>query len=110
MWAGISEFVVNYDGWIYPCPNMINNKYKLIHMNDVGNLKKLNDEIFEKNAEGFCQLMNIQPENVKRCKDCKVNLFCWSCLEDIELHIKDEVAFLRRCENKKKILYQILWD
>ena len=72
-------------------------------MNDVGNLKKLNDEIFEKNAEGFCQLMNIQPENVKRCKDCKVNLFCWSCLEDIELHIKDEAAFLRRCENKKKI-------
>ena len=67
-------------------------------------------EIFEKNAEGFCQLMNIQPENVKRCKDCKVNLFCWSCLEDIELHIKDEAAFLRRCENKKKILYQILWD
>lgn len=108
--AGISEFVVNYDGWIYPCPNMINNKYKLIHMNDVGNLKKLNDEIFEKNAEVFCQLMNIQPENVKRCKDCKVNLFCWSCLEDIELHIKDEAAFLRRCENKKKILYQILWD
>lgn len=32
--AGKSEFVINYDGWIYPCPNMVMDKYKLNHVNE----------------------------------------------------------------------------
>lgn len=108
--AGMGEFVINYDGWLYPCPNMITNKYKLIHIKEIDDLKNLGKMLSLKKDVALNNLMKIQPENYKACKECKVNLFCWSCLEDIEIKSNDSMGFQKRCEIQKKILYPLLWD
>lgn len=108
--AGIGEFVINYDGWIYPCPNMITDKYRLIHIREINDLKNMADALSSKKEVALNNLMKIQPENFEACKGCKVNLFCWSCLEDLEIKSKDSRGFQKRCEIQKKILYPLLWN
>lgn len=107
--AGTKEFVINYDGWIYPCPNMIIDKYKIINIKEVERIEEIHTLLFSKEREKINNLIKIQPENFERCKDCKINLFCWSCLADIELKFKDDESFQKRCEFQKKILYPLLW-
>lgn len=107
--AGMGEFVINYDGWLYPCPNMIKERYKMIHIRDIEDLHYLHDKLYQQKSDGMRHLKGIQPENVEKCKNCKVNMFCWTCLEDLELHLSDEETFQQRCNNKRKILYSILW-
>ena len=52
-------------------------------------------------CEGYKKLESIQPENYEKCKDCKVNLFCWSCLQDIENLKEHKESFERYCYLKK---------
>ena len=107
--AGIREFVINYDGSLYPCPNMVADKYRFAHVDDFSSFQKLYESIYQKKEEMISNLIKIQPEHLEECKNCKVNLFCWSCLAEIELKLKDKEKFRERCEIQKKILYPLIW-
>lgn len=79
------------------------------NVRDIKDLHYLHDKLYQQKSDGMRHLKGIQPENVEKCKNCKVNMFCWTCLEDLELHLSDEETFQQRCNNKRKILYSILW-
>lgn len=106
--AGITNYVINYDGNVYPCANLMQNKFKLININEIDDFKRyINAEL--KNTVGYEELRKLQPENYEKCISCKVNLFCWKCLQDIEL-LKDKPdKFNIRCDIRKKILYSAIW-
>jgi radical SAM protein with 4Fe4S-binding SPASM domain len=106
--AGITEFVVNYDGKVYPCANLIKECYELFDIQKIHNL----NEFFERDIvkeSGYKAIKELQPENYKKCRECKVNLFCWTCLQDIEMLKENPDKFDKRCKMKQTILYPIIW-
>ena len=106
--AGVTDLTINYDGNVYPCANLLNNYYKMFNIFEVDSIPTFINADIEK-CEGYKKLESIQPENYEKCKDCKVNLFCWSCLQDIENLKEHKESFERYCYLKKNILYPIVW-
>ena len=107
--AGVSDLAINYDGWVYPCGNLISEKFKLFNILEITTLedamKRTRDEYLIGNS-----LRSIQPDHYEKCKECDVNLFCWSCVEEIARLQNNEREFKERCINHKKVLEKILWD
>ena len=68
-------------------------------------MKRTRDEYLIGNS-----LRSIQPDHYEKCKECDVNLFCWSCVEEIARLQNNEREFKERCINHKKVLEKILWD
>ena len=106
--AGLTDFVINYDGDVYPCANLLQSYYKLFNIQEIISIQNFVDEKLE-TCKGYEILNEIQPEHYVKCKKCKVNLFCWSCLQDIENLKNNDKCFEERCRMKKKILFPILW-
>jgi radical SAM protein with 4Fe4S-binding SPASM domain len=107
--AGITDLVVNYDGIVYPCANLMGEKYALFDIKVILDITDFLRNQYKKTV-GYEAVNNIQPNNYKKCKDCKINLFCWTCLQDIEMLDSDPEAFEKRCKLKKQILYPIIWE
>ena len=106
--AGITNYVINYDGNVFPCSNLMQNKYILFNINEIEDFK-LYIETELRNTIGYETFRELQPENYEKCKTCKVNLFCWQCLQDIE-YLRDKPdKFNIRCDKKKSILYSAIW-
>ncbi|MBU7318320.1 radical SAM/SPASM domain-containing protein [Paenibacillus oleatilyticus] len=107
--AGKKEILIDYDGSIYPCGLLIQDRYKLCSVHE---LETLRHEVFERSCASYSgtkHLDELWPDHSK-CKDCKVNLFCWSCLQHMDMLKDDEEAFNRRCKSRKKQLYSIIWS
>lgn len=108
--AGKKEFMIDPEGFIYPCGNLNSNKYRM------GNLKELESftEYLQSSefmaSEGYKQLYSMQPYNFYMCKDCEVNFFCWTCLSSIELKSSNIEIFKNECVAKRKILNKVIWD
>ena len=107
--AGFTEFVLNYDGYVYPCANLINSSYRRTNIKKINSLDELLQQKYQKSSSRNA-LEQIQPENFKECKTCKVNLFCWQCLQEIEVLKNNPEKFNFRCKHKKGLLYSILWE
>lgn len=106
--AGITNYAINYDGDVFPCTNMMQKKFKLININEIDDFKMYIDTQL-KNTTGYEELRELQPEHYEKCRSCKVNLFCWECLQDIE-YLKDKPdKFDIRCAIQKRILYSAIW-
>jgi radical SAM protein with 4Fe4S-binding SPASM domain len=93
-------------GNVYPCALLNSSEYKLC---SIFNLKTL-EEALEKFKCGYeSNLMKYQAEYFEACRDCNVNLFCWSCIEEIGRLSKHPEKFKLRCENNKKMLEKLVW-
>ena len=106
--AGVTDLTVNYDGYVYPCANLLNACYSLFNILEIDSLSNFINERIETCA-GYKMLESIQPENYEKCKECKVNLFCWTCLQDIEILKGNDEKFESNCKMKRDILYPIIW-
>ena len=107
--AGRRNVYIQYDGRIYPCPVAATNQKLLL-----GQIKDINCDLQKlKKTEcyhkGCNYLKNISPKEIKKCKDCDVNEFCWSCLQDYYAYIEDEKNFNVFCEQRKNILTKLVW-
>lgn len=108
--AGKNTLLIDYDGSIYPCGILISEKYKIAQVSELDNLDQLsNPKTIEANR-GLQSLMKLQPDRYHKCKDCSVNLFCWSCIQQIELYGKSKDLFEERCATQKKFLNRIIWN
>lgn len=106
--AGVTDLVVNYDGNVFPCANIMESSFKLFNIKEI---ESISEFIVNMNEQpGYLELEKLQPENFLNCKDCKVNLFCWSCLQDIKIMKENYDKFNDRCKIKKGILYPIIWN
>lgn len=100
--AGKRELIVAYNGDIYPCPSFMDKKYL------IGNLLKVDsiETLLDINNRDLLDTKIL--DKYEKCKDCKVNLFCWTCPGTIE-EIDNNEMFEDRCKKLKPVLYKRVW-
>ncbi|WP_281192081.1 radical SAM/SPASM domain-containing protein [Staphylococcus felis] len=106
---GDREFVISYNGDIYPCNNLISDDLK------IGNILKDKDILSKlKNRQGeldfiFNKIDSLRPLNDDKCRDCKVNLFCWECISRFQAIKNNSTKLAEFCKYKKEKLYKEVW-
>lgn len=106
--AGYRELFINFDGNIYPCPNLIEEEYKICNINDIDDFSNLMETDYTQ-INAYKHLAEIEPDSIEKCKECKVNMFCWTCLEDVKRLKNYEGDFVERCSIIKPMLYDKIW-
>lgn len=102
--AGKKEFFIRYNGDIYPCQSFLNEEYLIDNIMNIESLNYLKlDKHKYKNLDLSSLLYNL------KCRDCKVNLFCWPCPGEVYGMLQNEECFNKTCEEIKPILYKEIW-
>lgn len=101
--AGNRELFISYSGDLYPCPQFIDDKYKLGNIKQVKKISELSD----KNYNIILKLKSSR--NYKECEKCKVNLFCWTCPGELQDLKDNDKAIKYRCNKLKPVLYKRIW-
>ncbi|HEX9059019.1 MAG TPA: radical SAM protein, partial [Clostridia bacterium] len=106
--AGYRELFISSNGSIYPCPILTEEEYKIGNIKDINDLRYLGSiDCSQKKA--YENLSNIEPDSFYKCKECKVNMFCWTCLDELKRLKSHEIDFDKRCSMIKPILYDLVW-
>lgn len=104
--AGKYELFISNKGDLYPCSSFINDRDKLGNMADILNIEDtINNKSFYNNL-----LNDLENNTYNYCRDCKVNLFCWTCRGKLKELKGNEEAFKKRCTIMKVKLYKRIWD
>lgn len=99
--AGESQLFVNYDGNIYPCPLLQEEKYIIFNMKnledkDIADILNCNYDVLE-------EVDKLRTVNYENCKNCKYALFCNNCLSIMDKMNLNESTFKHNCENMKQL-------
>lgn len=104
--AGKFELFISNKGDLYPCSSFTNDNDKLGNMADIKNIEET-----IKNKSFYYELLNdLENDTYNYCRDCKVNLFCWTCRGKLSELKNNEEAFKKRCTLMKRKLYKKIWD
>jgi len=108
--AGIREIFIDYLGDIYPCPTLDSSRFKINNITQIESLNILEDYISRK-CRPYAELQELQPDLNTKCSGCPVNLFCWTCLADFDVHLgNDQSVFEQRCSILKPVLFKKAWN
>ena len=102
-----NQFFVNYNGDVYPCGLLIVPKYKMCNLLEIAE-----NDVFPFAATRDSSLRNLEmlePNKIEKCKDCKVNFFCWGCLQEADMLAGDPELIQKRCDLKFEHLKNIIW-
>ena len=105
--------MINPKGDIFPCGNLNVKDFcmgNILQINNINNF--FNGKFFWYAAvqrRGVNMLEQSYPYNFHECKECNVNLFCWSCISGIRNRYTDPVRFKKECRDKKAILERVVW-
>ncbi len=105
--AGNKELFIDFKGDIYPCPSFIFDKYKIANIKEVTSLNELTSNRF-KGINTSLKVSNINPINNGKCKECNVNVFCWTCPGSY-LYYENKDILDKECIIKKKVLTKRIW-
>jgi radical SAM protein with 4Fe4S-binding SPASM domain len=108
--AGHRELFIDFNGDVYPCSLLSSQKFRIGNIRDIEDLNKHFERLNNTNCSAYKELNEIQPDVFYKCKDCTVNVFCWSCLEVIERLKNNENAFSNRCFYNKAKLMESIWE
>ncbi|WHE06830.1 radical SAM protein [Thermoanaerobacterium thermosaccharolyticum] len=99
--AGNKEVIIRYNGNVYPCPSFMNDNMLM------GNLlvDDFAGKLFIKNYD---LLENVIYKKFPECRNCKVNIFCWTCPGSL-VDIKNIKNFVDRCNKLKPVLFKRVW-
>lgn len=103
------EICIDFKGDIYPCALLVKDKYKLGNIFNGDDMKLLFNEESLKAIQGYQEFEKLYPDKIERCKECDLNIFCWSCLHFADIYI-DSDMFEQRCQAKKEALEKLIWD
>lgn len=110
--AGRKEIMINPKGDIFPCGNLNVKDFcmgNILQINNINNFFNGNFFDMQRCNEGVNMLEQSYPYNFHECKECNVNLFCWSCISGIRNRYTDPVRFKKECRDKKAILERVVW-
>lgn len=102
-----NQFFVDYNGDVYPCGLLIVPKYKMCNLLEIDE-----NDVFPFAATKDSSLKNLEmlePDKIEKCKDCKVNFFCWGCLQEADMLIGESELVQARCDLKYEHLNNIIW-
>ena len=103
------EICVDYKGDIYPCVLLTKEKYKLGNIFSESEVNMLTDNVRIKTLPAFQEFEKLYPDKIEYCKNCDINLFCWTCLHFADIYI-DTDDFQERCRAKKEALEKLVWE
>lgn len=110
--AGRKEIMIDPKGDIFPCRNLNSQEFCIGNILQIDNIKEffnMNFEDMKQYNAGLNMLEHSYPYNFSECKNCNVNLFCWSCVSGIRNRYADPVRFRKECRDKKAILEKVVW-
>lgn len=103
-----NQFFVDYNGDVYPCGLLINSKYKMCNLL---NIKESDVFPFDDvNVNSLKNLNMLEPDKLDKCKDCKVNFFCWNCLQEVDMLSNNSELINERCKLKYEHISNIIWN
>ena len=105
--AYLNQFFVDYNGDVYPCGLLIDSKYKMCNLLEIDD-----NDIFPFKATRGSSLKNLkmlEPDKIEKCKNCKINFFCWGCLQEADMLAGDSELIQKRCDLKLVHLKNIIW-
>jgi radical SAM protein with 4Fe4S-binding SPASM domain len=105
--AAKREVFIRYNGDVYPCPSFMEDEYLIGNIFDIEKLSILNKKNNFKKVYDIESLLQLA--DLRKCIDCKVNLFCWSCPGDIRELKGNKLALEDKCLKLKPILYEYVW-
>lgn len=103
------EICIDYKGDIYPCVLLTKEKYKLGNIFSEYEANILTDNVRMENLPAFQEFEKLYPDKIEHCKNCDINLFCWTCLHFADIYI-DTDDFQERCRAKKEALEKLVWE
>lgn len=100
--AGIKSIFINYDGSIYMCALLQDEKFKIC------NADEINESFLEKISNGefksYKNLENIKMKKTDYCSECGYKLFCCKCPATMNLIYDNEKLLKHNCKKFKKQL------
>ena len=60
--------------------------------------------------QGYKKFLEINPDIFEPCRECKVNLFCWHCLQELDLAKRHPEIIPLRCKMRKNNLMKVVWQ
>ena len=104
-----TQFCIGSDGYIYPCPALQFNEFKIEHLDNIVNLKFYIQNGLYKKTSGFQMYQSILPENYGKCMNCSVNMFCSGC--PVYVYMYDKSGILDYfCHQKKMEKELLIWN
>lgn len=104
--AGKHEIFIDYKGDVYPCPSYIDREHLL------GNIIKCDSVNTITQTYNNIQMVieGLQKNKVydKRCRECVVRAFCWTCPGSVEI-IKTQKALQSQCNSMYPVLMERVW-
>lgn len=110
--AGRKEIMINPKGDIFPCGNLNTKEFCMGNILQIDSIKDffgMNFIDMKRSNAGLHMLEQSYPYNFNECKNCNVNLFCWSCVSGIRNRYTDPIRFKEECRDKKAILEKVVW-
>lgn len=109
--AGINELFIEPNGDMFPCPLLTDKEYYIANiLEDNICINQYFEDNMLKNYKAYKSLLNIEPDGYSKCKNCNVNIFCWTCPADLNEYMKSEDLFSNWCKYHKKNISQIIWE
>lgn len=102
------EYCVDHRGDIYPCVLLMKDEYKLGNIFDDDGLSIMKNKELQEENQAYKEFSKLFPQRIAKCKDCDLNLFCWSCLHFADYY-KDSDLFDERCASRRKTLEAAIW-
>jgi radical SAM protein with 4Fe4S-binding SPASM domain len=106
--AADKQYQISAQGKLYACGPMEKEGYDL---GDVYRIKDFTTYIEQRkyrNTIGYQNLMRLHPCESERCKECDINVYCWSCLHERYISDVKEKTEIRCIIHKKEL--QSLWQ
>lgn len=106
--GGVYELFVDCLGDLYPCGLFKEDKYKISNIFDDDFREKMK---WDKSLSWFEAYSEYIPNMREECKDCEVNIFCWSCpsLAKSYMEYNEIKNFKPLCDRKREEIMEAIW-
>lgn len=105
--AGVNQVHINDEGNLYLCPNLTDDKFKICNIKDFDSLAI--EKLYKRDYDAFKEFDYLKENNIERCRECKINIFCNVCPAKTDLLKNDKVAFDKNCKFVKENIYHKIW-
>lgn len=105
--AGKREIFIDYRGNVYPCPSYAEEEYKLGNILSISSLNEIT--VTYEHIDLIIKRLQVKGVNACKCKECCVNIFCWTCPGAVEFFVTQE-ALEFQCKIVYPMLFKKVWE
>lgn len=106
--AGRGKIAINYEGDIYPCMLLNEEKYSLGNVLEINSLKRFFEEKHSRDTKGYINMKNLMPQYLENCRTCNVRAFCVHCYPEFRKYVEND-NFKELCKYQREAL-QYIWE